>query len=137
MEEIQQLHELYRELTGLVIRLDMARERDWFEWRKRGFGKAELALVVRHIKAGIRTGKRYPGALKFSNLIGMPDRFEEDLAQARAEGRKVAARPSPGRAAAVRASGREVSTEGKPAESAAVVSQRALDDLRKFREGNK
>jgi hypothetical protein len=76
------LHELYVTLTNNDIRLDMDKERSWFEWSKR-FTSDDLRRVVKYIKDGIFANKRNRGALKFSNLIGMPDRFEEDLAEAK------------------------------------------------------
>jgi hypothetical protein len=83
-QEIEILHDLYVKLTGQDVRLDMARQRQWFDWIRQGFNQEDLRLVVRHIKRGIGEHQRNQGALKFANLIGMPDRFEEDLAQARA-----------------------------------------------------
>jgi len=85
--QIEILHSEYVELTGHTIFLNPGRERDWFEWlryRQPAFTHGDLCLVIAHIKRGIRDTRRQPAALKFSNLIGMPDRFEEDLAEARA-----------------------------------------------------
>lgn len=93
IHKIQALHALYVQLTGQNIALRMDRERAWFDWlgcRKPEFTAEDLRTVIHHIKAGIREQKRNPGALKFSNLIGQPDYFEEDLALATA-----IARPRP------------------------------------------
>jgi len=81
--EIESLHRVYGEVTGQVIDLTMDRERIWFEWMARKFSEVDLRLVVRHLKAGISQGKRNDGSLRFSNLIGNPDLFEEDLAACR------------------------------------------------------
>jgi len=85
--QIEQLHELYQNLTGHQLFLNMSREMEWFawlKWRRPPFTADDLRLVVTLIRRGIKEQKRNEGALKFSNLIGMPDRFEEDLALARA-----------------------------------------------------
>lgn len=85
--QIEHLHGLYCKLSGLPMRLDMHREAVWFEWLRRGFTAEDLALVLRHLRKAIAGGSRNPGALKFSNVIGQPDYFEEDLALSRAQGR--------------------------------------------------
>lgn len=89
-QQIEALHGLYVRLTGHQVRLDMSREAVWFEWRRRGFTADDLQFVIRELRAAIARGDRNPGALKFSNLIGQPDFFEEDLAALRAK-----ARPGP------------------------------------------
>jgi hypothetical protein len=88
--QIEALHARYVKLTGYSeISLDMARERQWFEWQKFGvthnhpFTQDDLSLVVRLIHDGIKRQKRNQGALKFDNLIGNPAGFEQDLAEAR------------------------------------------------------
>jgi hypothetical protein len=91
---IPALHAAYCRLTGQQIGLNMARENTWFEWlrwrRERPFTVADLAAVIKHLQTGIKKGDRNPGSLKFSNLIGNPDYFEEDLGLALAT-----ARPKP------------------------------------------
>ena len=111
--DIPTLHKLYCQLTGLILRLDMDRERMWFEWCRRGFTADDLCAVIAHIRQGIKTGKRNPGALKFSNLIGNLDYFEEDLALIRATRRTP--RPELGRAAVLRATGRPPAAAPPPA----------------------
>ena len=83
-EEINRLHALYCELTeqeGMGLRFD--RLRMWHDWTKCGWGAEDLRMVVRYLNLGINQGKRNQGSLKFSNLIGQLDRFEEDLFEAR------------------------------------------------------
>lgn len=90
IHKIQALHALYVQLTGQPITLRMDRERIWFDWlafRQPEFAADDLRTVVHHLKAGIKEQKRNPGALKFSNIIGQPDYFEEDLALATATAR--------------------------------------------------
>jgi hypothetical protein len=82
--EIERLHGIFCELTGQEgFSLRFGRDRVWWDWMRCGWGEEELRLVVRYLRRGIADGRRNPGALKFSNLIGQPDRFEEDLAEAR------------------------------------------------------
>lgn len=89
--DVEAMHGLYCELTGQQgFGLRFGRDRVWWEWMQNGWGEDELRLVVRYLRKGIAEGKRNQGALKFSNLIGQPDRFEEDLLEAR---RVLNARP--------------------------------------------
>lgn len=83
-QRIQGLHALYVQLTGFEIRLDAGRENDWFLWLKFGFSEDDLKVMVYHLRKGIQAGTRQLAALKFRNLIGQPDYFEEDLAEAKA-----------------------------------------------------
>ncbi len=134
---IQKLHALYVALTGLEIRLDMAREREWFEWARRGFTEDDLRLVILHIKRGITAQKRNPGALKFRNLICQPDYFEEDLAEAKSL-QTVAKRQfkeNAAKASVLRATGRDPAPPSKPVRTAAEVLEtpeaKAFFNLRK------
>lgn len=83
---IPDLHALYERLTGFKLRLDFHRERVWFEWAK-VFSDEDLRIMVAHLQRCIREGTRNPGALKFHNLIGNVDLFEEDLQYIRARSR--------------------------------------------------
>ena len=76
--QILQAHELYCQLTGQKLRLDMGRERQWYELLHQGFTCEELKRVIIYLQREIREGRRNVGALKLSNLL-QPDRFEEDL----------------------------------------------------------
>jgi len=89
-ERILALHGRYVDLTGYPLNCTPPREWAWFEWIKGGFTAADLEIVIRHLNRGIRAGQRYPAALRFSNLIGDLERFEEDLAMAKAVSRKSA-----------------------------------------------
>ena len=128
-QRIELLHKLYGQLTGLLIPLDMQRESMWFEWQRRGHGELELREVVAHLQRGIREQRRNVGALKFRNLIGSPDYFEEDLAEARANRRAAAAKPSPPLASVLRATGRPVEPKGR-AKSVDEIAQ--SDSFKKF-----
>lgn len=91
----RELHELFCEITGqqgLSLRFD--RMRTWHEWMSCGWTDDDLRVVVRYLRRGIAEGRRNPGALKFRNLIGQPDLFEEELVEARRELRVRQPRPS-------------------------------------------
>ena len=131
-QRIQALHALYMQLTGLSLPLDMHRESVWYEWQRRGHGEQELRDVVAHLRQGIRAQRRNPGALKFSNLIGQIDYFEEDLAEARAQARSRGAEHQGGKAAALRASGREIRTKDAEAKSVGdiLAGEKAFEQFR-------
>ncbi len=118
--DIPNLHAAYQAATGYVLRLDMYRERQWFDWAARGFTQPDLLIVIQHLKRGIRNQTRNSGSLRFSNLIGQPDRFEEDLAEAR----QVIRKPTPidpNRAAALRATGRPSAPPSPDGKTAAQI----------------
>ena len=133
-QQIERLHGLYCRLSGQQIRLDMAREGIWFEFIRRGFTGEDLQLVLRALRAAIARGDRNPGALKFSNLVGQPDYFEEDLALIRAH-----ARPKPATEKTQRHGDTEKIVEdaggGPPAKTAAdVLNCPAFKELLALRE---
>lgn len=81
-DRLQALHASYQARTGYTIRWNMHRERQWCEWSawsEHTWGETELARVISYLRAKIAKGERNDGALKFDNLIGQPDKFEEDL----------------------------------------------------------
>lgn len=133
---LPQLHSLYCTLTGFPLRLDMLREREWFEWEKAGGDAERLRLVVGYLIREIKAGKRNPGCLKFSNLIRNYEGFEEDYLLALAFDRitqKQAKRPvlGAGKAAVMRATGRETERPtAKPEAVAAIVAQ-CLEKMRR------
>ena len=106
LAEIQRLHGRYRMLTGLIVPLDMHREYVWLEFLRRGMTEQDLATVVRHIRRGVADGSRNRGALRFHNLIGQIDYFEEELAEAAAAGRRKSEVRSP-KSEVLRATGRD------------------------------
>ena len=82
---IKKLHDLYCEKTSYDVEFNFTRLRQWYEWlkwRTTPFTADDLLRVIGHIKQGIHKDERREGALKFTNLIGNPDRFEEDLSLA-------------------------------------------------------
>jgi hypothetical protein len=75
---IDQLHQLYSQLTGQTLRLRFDRERLWFDFLQAGFNQTDLKRVISYLQTEIRAARRNVGALKLSNLLQL-DRFEEDL----------------------------------------------------------
>jgi hypothetical protein len=86
-DQIPNLHGLYVRLSGRDIRLTMSRIFVWESWLTHGWNAGDLAALVRHLRDQVAAGRRNPGALKFENLIGDSDKFEEDLAELRAQSR--------------------------------------------------
>ena len=120
--QILQAHELYCQLTGQTLRLDFARERQWYELLRHGFRLQDVRALIGYLQREIREGRRNVGALKLSNLL-QPDRFEEDL-----NIRNVRLRPPP----------RPASPEPTPPPLSAPEQERrrlqALAHLRQFRQ---
>lgn len=90
---IRELHDHYRARTGFEIMLNMQREKMWWDWCEYSawtWTTQDITRVISYLLSQIRIDKRNEGALKFNNLIGQPDKFEEDLGLA-----KKAARPNP------------------------------------------
>lgn len=79
---VRSLHASYESRTGYTIRFNSHRERQWWDWCKWAeweWTERELAIVIHYLRNKISKGERNEGALKLENLIGNPDRFEEDL----------------------------------------------------------
>lgn len=130
-QQIEALHDEYVRLTGQQIFLNVERERVWFEWlrfRRPQFNVQDLRDVVAHLRRGIHAGKRFPAALKFTNLIGCPDYFEEDLAMARAQSRP---RPPMEKTVVSREvhEGREVKTERRVASDGTENTARSAGEV--------
>ena len=92
------LHDAYCARTGFDLRLNMARELSWQRWLAfSGFTwrVPDLARVIGYLRSEIKKGTRNAGALKFSNLIEQPDRFEEDHALATAAAKEWRGEKSP------------------------------------------
>lgn len=87
--QVQALHTEFCRLTESTLALHYERQRAWAAWLTREWTSADLKLVIRYLKKGIRERQRHPGSLKFRNLIShdpeILDNFEEDLNAARRE----------------------------------------------------
>ena len=91
-ERITQLHAHYCARTGFEIALNDMRRRMWWDWcsfASWAWTKDDLSRVISYLLSQIKIDKRNEGSLKFTNLIGRPDTFEEDLGLA-----KKAAKPN-------------------------------------------
>lgn len=79
------LHAHFESLTQQRLTLSYQRMRAWDEIVKRGYTAADVALVIRWIKAQMgRPGSGYsPASLQFSRLIQDADLFEDRLNIAR------------------------------------------------------
>ena len=108
-ELVQQLEAAYERITGINPGRNLfgRRDQDWFYWVQSGYTEADLALVVRHIRRCIADGTRgfNMGSLRFSNLIGQPDKFGELVGEIRALSRPIPRDPA--RQAVLRATGRD------------------------------
>lgn len=94
-KQVLALHMAYEKRTGFQITLTLDRQRMWREWisfREPAFTADDLLHVIAYLRSEINFQKRNEGALKFLNLIGKVDQFEEDLALARRWKRPQAAR---------------------------------------------
>lgn len=79
---VKALHAAYQARTGYTIIYNPNRERQWSEWCRYAdwaWTEREMAIVISYLRGKIAKSERNEGALKFENLIGSPDRFEEDL----------------------------------------------------------
>lgn len=100
---VKMLHAEYEARTGYTIRWNMHRERqwgNWCAWADWEWGTLELARVIAYLRNRIASRDRNDGALKFDNLIGRPDCFEEDLNLAKEAAKSGPTHnPRPGKAA--------------------------------------
>jgi hypothetical protein len=89
-QEITEYHRIYRESTGLDVKLNFYRESVWREWIRYGnqncggFTMDDLRAVVAIRKRREKEKAHGVWSVNFNALIGSPDVFEEDLASARA-----------------------------------------------------
>jgi hypothetical protein len=122
---VKALHATYEARTGYKLALNMVRERAWYDWLKWSeftWTETELARVIGYLRRKIGKGERNDGALKFSNLIEQPDRFEEDLNLALEESKNTFAGRARPQAAA------------KPAAEAEEAPMDAQEAARRWRE---
>ena len=131
-EDHSQVHSTYCKLTGRGMPLGISEHLRWNAWKARGWTDADLELVIRHIQSLMAAKRRYPESLRLYNLID-PDRFQEDLVEARALARIP--KPDRGKESVLKATGREVTHE-KPARTAAQVmaGDEALKALLRLRD---
>lgn len=129
--DLQGLHRIYCQLTGLDLSMRYDRERAWYEFAKAGFTGDDLKLVILHLKRGIKSKQRHSGCLKFSNLIECLNYFEEEVCEARAHLRGN--RPQSNRENIIQAFRPEIPTASqietcKPAKE---VVEKLIEELKK------
>jgi hypothetical protein len=83
-QQIQSLHAAYVRLTGLPLPLNMSRRFVWLAWMARGFTEQDLATLVSHYRKTVDKEPIRMRMLRFDRFIGDTQRFEEDLAEAKA-----------------------------------------------------
>jgi len=133
-DRIEQCHRAYCQATGQEIRLNaFDRERVWYEFLALGFTVEDVGLVGRFLVRAVEKGDRNPGCLRFRNLIGRPDDFEEELQLVRAAMRNFKPAPTEKektiRAFRPTASAPEpVSMDARPAKE---VVGKLIDELRR------
>lgn len=135
-DQIATLHAAYCELTGFELGRDYARDYAWHEFVKRGFTLDDLKMVVFEVRKGMAGGYRFQGSLKFRNLIEDLNRFEEDLAEARANLRNRRPPPS-AKERVLEASGRPASVRTGTARTVETVVSNVANAPELTEEGKK
>lgn len=132
-DQIQQLHQLYQQLTGLSVPLTMGRIFTWEAWGSSGYTSEDLRVVVSFLRGKIKGGRKTIACLRFSTFIGNPDFFGEDLAEARAVGRHT---PMPeAKEEVLRATGRPTEPEPKCRSAAEILAaEKAFEAFRALKE---
>lgn len=85
--KVKELHQVYCESAGMKVSLGFDRERSWYDFIQAGFDRDDLKLVIGYLLKAVGRGDRNPGSLRFRNLVGQLDAFEEELAMAKAHRR--------------------------------------------------
>lgn len=94
-QRAEALHAWYCAATRQPISWTMGRMMIWEQWLARGHNGSELAKVIKYLQPRIDRGERNAGALKFRNLIGDVDAFEEELGMILAHENKTRRGPLP------------------------------------------
>lgn len=81
---IDQFHEAYSKATLFRLPLNSDRRYWWEKLEARGVTLSDLKLVIRYLQFQIAKGERHDGCLRFSNLVGWSNRFDEELELAKA-----------------------------------------------------
>lgn len=92
-DAITKLHEKYCGLTGLRVPLTLGRIWNWEQWCLKGYSEADLEVTIQFLQQKIKANRKTISCLKFSNLIGNTEWFDEDLAEARAIARQPRTTP--------------------------------------------
>lgn len=117
---IGQLHKAYCDTSGFPLALTMDRIFMWERWQLRRWTQADLVQVLTYLKRKSDSGQHWArNALMFSALIRDESRFEELLAEVRAQARVK--QVNLGKAQALRATGRDATAPTSEPRSAAQV----------------
>lgn len=129
---IGQLHKAYCDTSGFPLALTMDRIFMWERWQLMGWTEADLVQVLTYLKRKSDSGQHWArNALMFSALIRDESRFEELLAECRAQARVK--QVNLGKAQALRATGRSSDPETSPSRTVAQV-MRGNEELKKLLE---
>lgn len=117
---LRRLHDEYCRATGLPIRYTFEHYSDWYLFAQR-FEPGDIAAVVAYLRKLYRSRPDILRAsLRFSKLIKDRQRFEEYLAEARAERRKPV---KTDRDRVLEASGREAQRESEARSVGQILSR--------------
>ena len=131
---IKDLHSCYCRVSGMEVPLTMQRMFTWEAWALPGHTIDDLRLVVEVLRRKIREGKNTLACLRFTNLIGDCERFQETLSEARAMSR--APKVDSGRADVLKATGRSATPEQSEARSVGDVlkAEAAFKEFQKLKD---
>lgn len=135
---VQALHDKFEALTGFRVTLSYLRIEGWREFMARGYGEAEIELVVRWLRSQMgKPGTGFtPQSLQFSRLIQDTDLFEDRLNLAQ-QARSPRRRPATERRE-IRAGDTSTLVDSRPAEEPIEVRNEVLgqfDQLKRDMQG--
>lgn len=91
---VKPYHDLYCSLSGRDELLSIEKVFCWRKFQEQGWTLADLRLALNHVKAQIRSGKKWDTALRFSKVVIDTEGFSETLAEAKALARVPKVAPS-------------------------------------------
>lgn len=136
IERIQSLAKLFTELTAnpvVMSYLTMGQAREWLNC---GFTEDDLRLMVKYRRRVVKETGILKAMLRWRFLIGDPQRFAEDLPEARAYFRNTK-KPVTDRERTLAVTGRETIAPDKTKTAAQVLSaagQKAFEEFKAFRQ---
>jgi hypothetical protein len=120
-DQIASIHRLYCDLLGMVLPLQAAYERMWYDAIGQGLTEDSLRVVLLNRKADVKNGKRFRNCLLLRNLIGDSEIVADVINEfALLMAQKRAFTPNPTRDSVLRATGR---VSEKPKTEAKSVGQ--------------
>ncbi len=125
--QIKELHACYGRMSGLEVPLTLGRMFQWEVFCKQGYNENDLRLVIEVLRRKIKVGPNTLACLKFSNLIGDIEKFQESLSEARAMSRLPKVDKS--RESVLKATGRTTTKDTPPR-----TAEEVLRDSAAFKE---